>query len=489
MSRLALTAAAAAPVSTPDINTVWVVDDMQSIRPNTPTGSATSITIEAARGEYVAVQPIVTATNQALTNVRVTTSFPNSEVYRESYINVPTSSPHWAGVSTPLPPGWFPDGLIPTHDPATGDPIPVGAELRAQNATVALGTHQPYWVDIYVPYGTPAGDQFGTITVQTNQGTATLSVTLHVWNFDLPLKPSLKSCFGMWQNNHIKQDYLTIMKHRIQVQSPANFEPDLKLLGMHVNDLGQYAHSGGCNISNPPSQSTLQSLMNSHAAGISVYNYTADEVSGCSGINGVVTAWGNALHAVGCKQLITMVPRPVLYNAVDYWPILPVQYVDDDPDIAAVTAAGGEMWSYSALNQDNYSPKWLLDFPPIDHRIYGFINQSMGIKGLLYWTIDYWTSNPWSNPYSYEGYAGDGSLIYPGNRVGTSSIAPSIRLKQVRASVQDYEYIAILRSLGQASWALQQIAPIAQNWQNWSRNTNSLKAVRHTLGEQIEASI
>lgn len=469
--------------------TAWIVDDMRRIRPTDSPGTATSITIEAARGEYIGIQPVVRATTQNLTNVRVTTSLANAEVYRESYINVPVSSPHGDWGSTPEAPGWFPDGLIPTHDPATGNEIPVGAELRAQNITITAGNNQPYWVDIFVPYGTAAGDHFGTVTILTDQGSATLDVMLHVWDFDLPIQASMKTRFGMWkhENSYTLQDYINLMHDRVQTRVRASYEPTLKQIGLTINDLGLFSQPAACTISSPPSRATLQSLMNSHTSGIPIYNYTADEITECTGLDGVLMEWGTALHAVGAKQLITMVPKPNLYSSVDYWPILPVQYVEHAPDIAGVEASGGEMWVYTALNQDTYSPKWMIDFSPMNYRIYGLINQSMSIKGLLYWTVDNWTADPWVDPDAYYGYVGEGALLYPGAKVGVSSVVPSMRLKHVRSSVQDYEYVEILKTLGSGAWALDQIRPIARDWQNWTKNPDDLKAVRHTLGERIES--
>jgi hypothetical protein len=51
---------------------------------------------------------------------------------------------------------------------------------------------------------------------------------------------------------------------------------------------------------------------------------------------------------------------------------------------------GDSVWSYTALVQDMYSPKWEADFLPIDYRIMtGFIDASLGLKGNLYWSVDY----------------------------------------------------------------------------------------------------
>lgn len=480
-----------------DKGIAWIIDDMTRLGPGDPVGTTTSISVEAGRGEYVAVQPVVHANAGMLSNIRVTASAlvgpgtispDNIEVYRESFITLPTSTPH-RSTSTPLPPGNYPDGLIPTRNPTDGTPIPSGAALRAQNYTIAAAETQPYWVDIFVPRTAAPGTYTGTITIEADQGTATLDIALTVWKFTLPVTPSLKSSFGMWANSHSKQDYLEVMKHRLMPIAEASHEGDLMPLGMSHTDLGfsSRANVSTCSMSPPPSQEILRSAKSGHTAGLVLYNYTADEIGNCSGLENTIKQWGEALHGIGVKQLITMPPRSDLYGNVDIWVMLPRQFVTNGLDLAAVKANEGEVWSYTAMNQDDYSPKWQIDFSPMNHRIYGLLNQSVGATGLLYWTVDYWTSDPWANPYSWNGsYPGDGVLVYPGAKVGVSTIVPSMRLKYIRTAVQDYEYVQLLSNAGRRDWALRTIRPIAQDWQHWSNDPNQLRSIRHMLAAELD---
>ena len=57
------------------------------------------------------------------------------------------------------------------------------------------------WIDISVPHGTtnsPPGTYTGTISITADQGSATIPVTLTVWNFELPAQPSELSLWTLW---------------------------------------------------------------------------------------------------------------------------------------------------------------------------------------------------------------------------------------------------------------------------------------------------
>src|SRR5689334_6950849 len=103
---------------------VWSAPAMTRIGKQDPVGSATAVTLAAARGEYESFQVVVTAPAGGLTGIRLqatdlqgpggaTIPASNLGIYREYYTTVRKSSQDLGGANRPLPPGDFADGLIP----------------------------------------------------------------------------------------------------------------------------------------------------------------------------------------------------------------------------------------------------------------------------------------------------------------------------------------------------------------------------------------
>ena len=76
-------------------------------------------------------------------------------------------------------------------------------------------------------------------------------------------------------------------------------------------------------------------------------------------------------------------------------------------------------------------------------------------------------------------------MLYPPSPIGSSEAAPGIRLKNIRDGIQDYEYVQILKNLGQVSFVDPIIVPIATSFTNWTHNPSALENARQQLGQQL----
>src|SRR5579859_8040890 len=272
---------------------------------------------------------------------------------------------------------------------------------------------------------------------------------------------------------------------------------------MSTSNMGIFsgADVSTCTMSAAPSVSQFQTVAATQQPGLYLFDYSADEIDNCPGLFTTVKQWGYNMHQAGINNLITMSPNTALFDdgsgtgrsAVDDWVMLPVMYDSSSSTIPQALAKGDELWSYHTLVQDAYSPKWEIDFAPINFRIEpGFISQSLNLTGLLYWRIDDWNSSPWTNPnntgtFSSSNYPGEAVLVYPGSTVGVTGVAPSMRLKWIRDGVEDYEYVNLLKQAGKGSWALPIVQSVGLNWTTWTRDINALASVRMQLGQELDA--
>jgi hypothetical protein len=493
--------------------TVWVAPSLHRVGMTDAPGANAQADLSAARGEYESFQIVANGGTAGLSDVNVTVSdlqgpdgqvIPrtNMTLYREKYVRVTSSSPNWKGSNQPMAPGWYPDALIPFTDPESGKPLS-GAALRAVPFDLQAGNNQPIWVDVLVPRTAKAGKYSGTFTVSSKQGNFTGQIALTVWNFTLPAAPSLKSSFLFFQAGSLAaQQELLRNKVSALSASPADQPVLMKNYGLSATHIGPFsgADIGRCSMSPAPSAATFKALAAAQQPGLMLYNYSADEIGSCKNLYPMIKQWAVNMHQAGIKNLISMSPTPALYDdgsgtgrsAVDIWVLLPVMYNNSAPHVKEVLKKGDSVWSYNTLVQDAYSPKWLIDFNPVNFRIQpGFISQSLNLSGMLYWRVDKWPSDPWNNvnnagTYSSSNYPGEGMLVYPGQQVGVKGVVASMRLKWLRDGVEDYDYVQILKELGKSDEAMKIARTVGPDWTNWTRDPEAIESARKTLGETID---
>ncbi len=159
------------------------------------------VRLRAARNETEPFQVVVSARRAPLKVLDVDLTdlvgpkgkrITDAVLYRAHYVPVTKPSP-----LSQFAPRDYPDALIPFRDPVTGRALK-GAKYDAVPYTVPKGENQPFWVDVRVPKGVPAGEYRGRVVVTAEGGLrAELPVTLTVWDFTLPDVPAMGSDFGL----------------------------------------------------------------------------------------------------------------------------------------------------------------------------------------------------------------------------------------------------------------------------------------------------
>lgn len=197
MRRLAALLLLLAPSAAQAAPSVWVTHATVKIQPGTAPGSATAVSLSAARNEFEAFQIAINGGSGGATNVRVqpfTLSGPggatigssNIWMYREGLITTQYAS------NQEVSPGTWPDALIPDVDETAHE------QRNAFPFDVPPGENRVVWVDVLVPQNAAAGTYAGTVSLSGDNGfAATVDVSLQVWPFALPSTSSLPSTFGI----------------------------------------------------------------------------------------------------------------------------------------------------------------------------------------------------------------------------------------------------------------------------------------------------
>lgn len=491
--------------------TLWTLGDMVRVGPTTPPANhSRELRLEAARDESASGQLIVTAPSGGLTDVRLrassfrnangaTTDTISAALYREHFSKVTKASPVH-GHPRSLGPGIYPDGLIPFVDDATGKP-PKPSRLRAQPINIAGGRTQPYWLDVATSKDTPPGDYTAMVTVSSDRATVAARVVLHVWHFAMPHAPTVDSDFQLESS---ADDGLATqaeaLRNRVQVV-PVKTDAERELaarFGLKMVGLGFWsgASYGHCKMSGPPPTAAIDRVADRQALSY-LYDQTADEIGACKNLRAVlapiIKRWAKNLHAAGVLQLITMAPIAQLRSDVDIWVMLAPEYERARGQVEKAIEHGDRAWFYTALSQDDYSPKWEVDVPPGDFPIVALIDGNLNLSGELYWALNAYQyvkgDDPWNDIESNQGgelYAGEGILMYPARDVGTKELQPSMRLKWIRDGMYVADEVTLLERCGLGEWAHAQTKAIADNFHRWTYDVDAFARLRERLALRLD---
>ncbi|MGQ9503972.1 MAG: DUF4091 domain-containing protein [Thermogutta sp.] len=447
-------------------------------------------------------------------------------------------------------PDWYPDPLIPTVDPLTGERLS-GARFTAQPFDLPANETHGVWVDVYVSKDTPAGSYRGTVRVLSGNGEiAVMPVDLQVWDFTLPRFPSLVTALGSpadrmrdYYSKRAKagiepepQDWAAVRQqcailareHRINAYPPGEWlqldrkENGFELPAEKIRQLQQWIDTYHVNAIQVPSPvgivkspqanlDTLQAWAKAWDRAIDAINrphvvyfiYLMDEPNDPEAYE-FVRLWGKAIRGVKTKVKVMVVEQTLtqnpswgdLYGAVDIWCSLFPRY--DESTARKRQELGETMWAYTALCEAKKTPCWHIDYPLLNYKVPCWIACRYDIKGLLYWGgMSYWlqVDDPWTDPRTYRPgrperpliYNGEGTLVYPARPCGYDGIVPSLRLKALRDGIEDFDYFALLQQAGRGEQALEFVRDLTPSWFEWNPEPEAYEQARRKLASLILA--
>ncbi len=157
-------------------------------------------------------------------------------------------------------------------------------------------------------------------------------------------------------------------------------------------------------------------------------------------------------------------------------------------------AAGKRSWWYVCCGpeDDTGMCNMFIFQNGIKHRMLFWQQYDYDVTGLLYWNTTYWDQcgNPWDNVKSWESWkaAGDGMWLYPGAEVGVDGPVGSLRLKNVTAGLEDYDYLRMAEEKFGKEWVDETVAKLTQSITEYTTDTALLETVRREIGEKLSVA-
>ncbi len=431
-----------------------------------------SLQISLARNEYESAQLVLYA-KEAQENVSVETSDlvakSGGQDMKIDKINITVFVVGYVKTQKPGYPvsyvGWWPDPLE-----------------KRQTFNIEKNSLQPVWIEVYAPPTTPAGEYSGDLTLKLADGqTQTVKLRVQIFDFALPKETHLKTAFDFYygrlgrmypQKNgedsaayqsrlgNLQDDYLLDMiQHRMMpifnfeikdVRFAKQIEPYLNA-GLSAFSIGKYGGSFDNNWPKDPAQlNELIPVYRDYANILSAahlldraYIYTYDEPKSGDPQVAQVAKMVHLAHP-GLKNMVCLhdLVNPEKFpgwdNDIDIWCVRNVTFNEKMAQI--YKAKGKELWIYASGPEPPY-PTLVIDYPAMAYRIIPWMCWKYDLKGFLYWAVNYWNENPWSNPMNTKWEQnGNGLLYYPGEAGPVSSI----RLEVLRDGLEDYEYLHLL---------------------------------------------
>jgi hypothetical protein len=425
----------------------------------TSTGTVTTLSLDAAGGEYESVQVVLRASSGGSSTLTLSDAAGLVlRAYTAPWAYVTKGSGQWpSNQNKGGGPGYYTWGL---RSYSWGEPISLTANVNSV-----------LWVDVYVPRGTPPGVR----TVKLNAGGTLLSLPVTVYNVTLPVKPSLDSAIVLWNVRYDKAAEALLLDHRLQVE----YLKPPSLNGQSVVGVGFWADATTTTVGR--AVPTVAEVMAATAKypGLRLHSYSFDELGTPSaGVYAKLLQFRKVLDDGGVSLLATVPPGRGWEGVVGTGVTMAHQPMWSP-------ASGVIPWFYWTLEQDDYSPKGLLDKAPINWRhLTGFLPARLGYKGALYWAGDKWTASPWTNTEGSLGasYPGEGMLFLPGP-------APTVILKVLRDGAEDYDLYTMAVAAGKKALADSYTQQCGTSWKSWTRDTpkvfGSHKALLSILTEPL----
>ncbi len=529
--------AMAAPAVYPELATI-------KVRPDAPEKPAGVAKISAARNEFEPFQVVIRADDAGLANVSAEVSAltgpggaiipaENVWLFREDLLDIETAS---GRIGTK---GRWPDPLIPARDELDGEP------RNAFPFSVSANEARAIWVDVLVPRDAVAGVYTGEVRLTADGFETTVPVELEVFDFELPSTATLETSFRVWSQSvclaHTgaedcggseqlaelmsrygrlgldhrisfpnlwmlrpsPEDWTVFDRHfgplldgtaKTRLEGAALTAAELKKkdgveglrdMANHFREKGWFSRLYDYSADEPPHGHQWSDIPKRHA----IVKEADPEIPVL-----VTTNIDRATDNEVADQIDLLVPiinhldsNTDPYKGDQGWKYEP--YVDEGKRIWTYQSCMSHGCSFGGNEDGTRWPSYMVDVSAMRNRAMQWADFNLGVTGELYYeTALVVDEDPFNSVFAFSGN-GDGTLLYPGTpgKIGGSSDVPlaSIRLKLIREGVEDFEYLTLVKKLGDAELASRLAREVQPSAWETSDDPAALMAAREQLARRI----
>ena len=151
---------------------------------------------------------------------------------------------------------------------------------------------------------------------------------------------------------------------------------------------------------------------------------------------------------------------------------------------------GDRAWWYVCWEPGLPYSNVFIDMEGFHHRVLLWQQYLHDVRGLLYWETCWWKgNNPWDNTSTVAGLSyychGDGSLFYPGDRVGIDGPVGSLRLEILRYAIEDFYMLGMAEEAFGREWVDEQVKSVSPNVREYNDDHEQLDRVRELIGNRL----
>ena len=167
------------------------------------------------------------------------------------------------------------------------------------------------------------------------------------------------------------------------------------------------------------------------------------------------------------------------------------------------TAEGDDLWWYVCWEPGLPYLNMYVDMTGLQNRLLFWQQKMYGVNGFLYWSSMYWpkVEDPWENiatvgtdyktgkKWLSDEVFGDGSLMYPGTKVGVDGPCGSFRLEMIRDGLEEFCMFTMLEELKGREKVDEIINRVTSSVIRFTDSDEEFAAARLALGDALAMTL